>query len=370
MAPVTTKTIVAASLGSNAVSAAAKILAYALTGSSALLSEAIHSLVAITHQILLLFGIGQSERPADARHAFGYARELYFWSFIAAILLFSHGAGVAIYEGIQKLKTPPFLSIAPISYAALGVALALQIGVAFFLFRDRTVASALAAPRDPARSVLGIETLAALAGLLIALVGLIATDQFGWRYGDALASLGVGFVMAAVAVVMCLRIKALIVGEAANPALRSRLRGLLHAETGPGKPLAAVHEIRTLHLGPDDLLVAAYVQFKDGETAATVEETTARLEHSIVGYAPEVRHVFVAVQPPDEGEFLADDQLDAIEQDAPEQDPPVPEVKDELDAVLSQPHPPVRAPAAPLQPRPAPPSATGNRKTRKKKRRH
>ncbi len=339
MAPVTTKTIVAAALGGNAVSAAGKILAYALTGSSALLSEAIHSLVAITHQILLLFGIGQSERPADARHAFGYARELYFWSFIAAILLFSHGAGVAIYEGIQKLKTPPFLSIAPVSYAALGVALALQIAVAFFLLRDRTVASALSAPRDPARSALGIETLAALAGLLIALAGLVATDLLGFRYGDALASLGIGFVMAAVAAVMCLRIKGLIVGEAANPALRSRLRGLLHAETGPGNPLAAVHEIRTLHLGPDDLLVAAYVQFKDGETARTVEETTARLEDSIAGYAPEVRHVFIAVQPADAGEFLHEDELDAPEQEAPELDAMGPEVKDELDAVLSQPHP-------------------------------
>lgn len=370
MAPVTTKTIVAAALGGNAVSAAGKILAYALTGSSALLSEAIHSLVAITHQILLLFGIGQSERPADARHAFGYARELYFWSFVAAILLFSHGAGVAIYEGIQKLKTPPFLSIAPASYAALGVALALQIAVAFFLLRDRTVASALSAPRDPARSALGIETLAALAGLLIALAGLVATDLFGFRYGDALASLGIGFVMAAVAAVMCLRIKGLIVGEAANPALRSRLRGLLHAETGPGNPLAAVHEIRTLHLGPDDLLIAAYVQFKDGETARTVEETTARLEDSIAGYAPEVRHVFIAVQPADAGEFPHEDELDAPEQEAPELDAIGPEVKDDLDAVLSQPHPSVRAPASPGQAKPTPPSPAGNRKTRKKKRRH
>ncbi|MDO9383316.1 MAG: cation diffusion facilitator family transporter [Hyphomicrobiaceae bacterium] len=368
MAPVTTKTIVAAALASNAVCAVGKILAYALTGSSALLSEAIHSLVAITHQILLLFGIGQSQRPADARHAFGYARELYFWSFIAAILLFSHGAGVAIYEGIQKLKTPPFLSIAPISYAALGVAIALQVAVAVFLLKDRGVVSALAAPRDPVRAVLGIETLAALAGLLFALGGLIATDVFGLRYGDAMASLGIGFVMAAVAAVLCLRIKSLIVGEAASPALRSRLRGLLHAETGPGNPLAAVHEIRTLHLGPDDLLVAAYVQFKDGQTARSVEETTARLKHSISGYAPEVRHVFIAVQPPDANEFVREDEPEAYEE--PEREAVAPELKDGLDVVLSQPHAPVGAPASPKQAQPSRPSTNGNRKTRKKKRRH
>lgn len=354
MVPVTTKGLTAAALGGNAVAAFGKIVAYALTGSSALLSEAIHSLVAVTHQILLLFGLGQADRPADARHAFGFAKELYFWSFIAAILLFSHGAGVAIYEGIQKLKSPPFLSISAFSYGALILALIIQSAAAYVLFKDRRT---VAAPRDPARAALNVETIAALTGVLIALAGVLATDQFGWRYGDAMASLGVGFVMAAVAVVMCLRIRGLIVGEAASPALRSRLRAFLQAETGPGRPLAAVHDIRTLHIGPDDVLVAAYVQFNDGETARNVEETTTRLEHDIRAESADVSHVFIVVQQPGEGaglESAFDDLSD---------------LADEHDVVLTEPRP---SPAVPASTGRAPPAhdSHSNRKGRKRKRRH
>lgn len=360
MAPVTTKGLVAAALGGNALAAAGKIVAYALTGSSALLSEAIHSLVAITHQILLLFGVGQANRPADARHAFGHARELYFWSFIAAILLFSHGAGVAIYEGIQKLKNPPFLSISAVSYGALLVALVVQSVLAYMLFKDR---AAGAVSRDPARAALSVETLAALAGVTIALAGLLATDQLGFRYGDAIASLGVGFVMAAVAVVMCLRVRRLIVGEAANPALRSRLRTILQAETGPGRPLSAVHEIRTLHIGADDVLVAAYVQFREGETARTIEATTSRLERSIKAEAADISHVFVVVQQPDDS---AGQQPDDMAE--PEIEPEAPDLEQELDAVLSEPRPP--ATPAPLHAKPAAQSGQPSRKGRKRKRRH
>lgn len=359
MGPATTKSIVTAAVFGNAAAAAGKIAAYALTGSSALLSEAIHSLVAVTHQTLILFGIEQARRPADARHAFGYARELYFWSFIAAILLFSHGAGFAIYEGIQKIKSPPYLGISAMSYAALIVALIVQAGVAFLLTRDRTFSATLASPREPARAALSIETVAAIAGSAIALAGLIATDEFGWRYGDAVASLGAGFVMATVAALMCLRIRGLIVGEAASPALRSRLRGLIQAEAAPGRPLSAVHDVRTMHLGPDDILVAASVAFKEGETAQSVQETTERLDHSIKGYAPEVRHVFLTVQ--------SREAADEIEDDPP---PPEVDVKDELDAVLSEPHP--QSWAAPAQAHPKAPvhPAGTSRKSRKKKRRH
>lgn len=354
MAPVTTKGIVSIALAGNVAIAAGKIVAYALTGSSALLSEAIHSLVAITHQTLLLFGLKHADRPADARHPFGYAKELYFWSFIAAILLFSHGAGVAIYEGIQKLKTPPFLSIAPVSYAVLVGALVLQGIVAFVLIKDRGgagVLAALSAPKDPARVAIAVETLAAFAGLLLALAGLIATDQFGFRYGDAMASLAIGFVMAMVAAVMSLKIKNLILGEAADPALRTTLRSLVQAETGGERPLSAINDIRTLHLGPEDLLVAASVAFRPGESAQSVEATTARLQHAIMDAVPEVSEVFLEVHP-------AGTPARAV----------LPHVADPGTPIASSSPPGPHAPAV-RETRSHRPPTDGNRKSRKKKRR-
>jgi cation diffusion facilitator family transporter len=363
MAPVATKRLVAVALIGNATAAFAKIAAYAMTGSSALLSEAIHSLVAVTHQTLMLFGYNQAARPGDARHAFGYAKEIYFWSFVAAVLLFSHGAGVAIYEGIQKIKSPPFLAISPIAYWALLLALAVQIAVIVMLMRGRSASpnavSPFAETRDAMRGALAIETLAATAGILIALAGIFATDVLGVRYGDALASLGVGFVMAALAALMCLRIRTLLVGAAADPGLRSRLRVLFASEMGTGRPLAAVHDIKTLQLGPDDVLVAANVAFHDGETARSVEDTTTRLDRSIKAEAPEVSHVFLALQPPDGSDEMADAPLARSVTTQPQ----------------PQPHPatapmPAPAPGPPRAPQSPTSSHEGSRKSRKKKRRH
>lgn len=349
MPAIATKRLVAIALSGNLVAALGKIAAYAMTGSSALLSEAIHSLVAITHQILMLFGFEQAGRPGDARHAFGYAKEIYFWSFVVAVLLFSHGAGVAIYEGIQKLKSPPFLSIAPVSYAALLLALVVQIAVVVMLQRGRTSSnspSLFSETRDAMRGALALETLAAVAGISVALAGLLATDVFAMRYGDAMASLGIGFVMATVAAVMCLRIRTLLLGAAADTALRSRLRVLFAAELGANRPLAAIHDIRTLQLGPDDILVAADVTFRAGESASSVEDATTRLDRSIKADAPEVSHVFLNLQhtggAPGDGTIARSPAAGAPQ---PQQ------------SAVSPPRPPA-------------PSPEGNRKSRKKNRRH
>lgn len=293
MAWTTPKGTVFIALAGNFACALAKIAAFAASGSSALLSEAIHTLAAIAHQILMLVGLEQTERPADSRHAFGHAKEIYFWAFIAAILLFSHGAGVAIYEGIQKFKNPPYIGITEWSYLALAGALAVQLGILFLLRK----APLLAEESKPVSTALTVETYASIAGTSLALAGIFAADQLGMRYADGLASLAVGFVMAATAAFMSLKVKSVIVGQSAPPGVRSAIRNLIGAEAAPGRPIATIHDVRTLQLGLDDVLVAANVAFRDDETARSVEETTIRLDRSIKAQLPQVSHVFLAVQP-------------------------------------------------------------------------
>ena len=295
--------VVIFALAANFSIAVAKFSAYLWTGSSAMLSEAIHSLVDTSNQALLLYGQKRSERPADARHPFGYSRELFFWSFIVAILLFSLGAGVAIYEGVEKLLHPHPVKDAHINYIVLAIAIVLESFSTYkalqeFNARRGTdgMIAALRSSKDPALFAIVLEDLAALAGLIVALFGVLAADKLEFVQGDGIASIMIGFILAGVAAFMSVEIRSLIVGEAAAPAVRSGLVALIKTETGPGNRIRVINEIRTMHLGPEDVLVAASVDFNDQETAASVEATTARLERAIKAKYPEVQKLFLEVQ--------------------------------------------------------------------------
>lgn len=295
--------VVLVALGCNLAIAASKFVAYTWTGSSAMLSEAIHSLVDTSNQALLLIGINRSQRPPDTRHPFGYSKELYFWSFIVAIILFSLGAGVALYEGVEKILDPHPIESAYISYIVLAVAIVLKsfsTRKAMSEFNTRrgraNALIALRQSKDPALFAILLEDLAALAGLLVALTGIFIADKFGVSEADGVASIIIGFILGGVAAFMSTEIRSLIVGEAAVPATRSGLRALLHAEMGPGKPIRSINEIRTMHLGPEDVLVAASIDFQDTGTVKTVEETTSRLDRAIRAKYPEIRHIFLEVQ--------------------------------------------------------------------------
>lgn len=310
--------VVLVALGCNLGIALAKFAAAAWTGSSAMLSEAIHSLVDTCNQGLLLVGLRRSVRPADARHPFGYARELYFWSFIVAILLFSMGAGVSIYEGLLKLANPRPIADPMVNYAILGVAVTLE-GVStwravreFNARRGKTsMLAALRASKDPALFTVVLEDLAALAGLVAALAGIAAAHLLGFEPADGIASVVIGLILAAVAAFMSIEIKGLIVGEAASDAVRQGLRNIVEAETGRDRPIQSINEIRTMHLGPDDVLVAASVDFNDGETARSVEMTTARIERAVKARYPEVKRLYVEVQSRrDHADLLPTDEHD------------------------------------------------------------
>ena len=295
--------VVIVALACNFGIAAAKFVAAAYSGSSAMLSEAIHSLIDTSNQGLLLIGLKRSERPADARHPFGYSMELYFWSFIVAIVLFSLGAGVAIYEGIDKLRNPHPIDHVQVLYAVLGVALVLE-GIStwralgeFNARRGSTgFVAALRKSKDPALYTVLLEDLAALAGLAVAFLGVLATDQFAVAQADGMASIVIGLILAAVAVFMSIETKSLLIGEAASETVQAGLRAIIEDETGLGRPITCVNTIKTMHLGPDDILVVASVDFDDGVSARTVEVTNARIEAEIKRRFPQVRQLFLEVR--------------------------------------------------------------------------
>jgi cation diffusion facilitator family transporter len=272
-----------------------------------MLSEAIHSLVDTANQGLLLLGIKRSKLPADDQHPFGYGKEIYFWSFIVAMVLFSLGAGVAIYEGIDKVLHPHPLQNVSAAYAVLAVALCLE-GYSMFNavgeLKGRPEArhgfyEALRRSKDPTLFAIVLEDLAALLGLAIALAGTLVADLGGYERADGVASILIGLVLASVAAFLSREIKSLIVGEAASRVVQAGLREIVAGEMGDMKPIRKINDIRTMHLGPHDVLVTASVDFHDGMSAKTVEAVTGRLQSAIKSRFPDVRHLFIEVQSED-----------------------------------------------------------------------
>jgi cation diffusion facilitator family transporter len=295
--------VVVVALAANLGIAAAKFVAAAWTGSSAMLAEAVHSLVDTGNQALLLLGIRRAERPADAVHPFGYAKELYFWGFVVAVLLFSLGAGVAIYEGVLKLIDPRPVTDHLVNYVVLAIAFVLEAlsatkAIGEFNRRRGTAPAfaALRASKDPALFTVLLEDIAALTGIAIATVGIAITDLTGSPTADGYASILIGLLLGAVAAFMSIEIRSLIIGEAAAPSVRRDIQEAIVAEMGAGRPIRAVNEIRTMHLGPRDILVVASVDFDDAVTAADIEAAVARVEATIHTHTPAVRHIFIEGQ--------------------------------------------------------------------------
>jgi cation diffusion facilitator family transporter len=357
-------------LGANFLIAVAKFAAAAWTRSSAMLSEGIHSLVDTSNQALLLYGLHRAGRPADAQHPFGYSKEIYFWSFVVAILLFSLGAGVSIYEGIEKLRDPHPISDFWVNYIVLGVALVLEGFTAYKAIVEfdsrrgrRGWLSALRASKDAALFTVLLEDVAAVTGLLIALFALVCVQFLGWGMADAIASILIGMLLATVAAFMSIEIRGLIVGESVNPRVLSGIQRILKKEIGPKGALLAVNEIRTMHLGPDDVLVAASVDAVDGIPAEEVEALTSELEAAIKEKYPEVRRLYIETQ------SVAGHAASVAAQEAASQGRATKKPKTKRAAPRKKKDPVETAvPAASAAPSTRP--ATPNRKARKRTRKH
>src|SRR5689334_17905606 len=254
--------------------AVSKFVAAAFTGSSAMLTEGIHSVVDSLNQVLLLWGRRQSRKPPDAKHPFGYGRELYFWSFVVAVLVFALGAGVSVYEGVLHIMAPEEAVSPLVAYAVLAVAFLLEGGSTVTAFREFREAKggmgwfqAVRASKDPPAFIVLLENGAAMAGILVAAGGVGLSQATGNPFWDGAASVIIGLILGATALVLAIESKALLIGEAADPALAASIRAA--ADTEPG--IVGVGHILTVHSAPDQITVAMSADFEDSITAGEVE---------------------------------------------------------------------------------------------------
>lgn len=276
--------------------AAAKFVAAAISGSSSMLSEGVHSVVDSGNQILLLYGQSRAKRPADAFHPFGYGRELYFWTFVVAILIFAVGAGVSIYEGWSHFVRPAPLRNPTINYIVLAIAFALEgssWGIAVRAFNaNRGGAnwwSAIQRSKDPANFVVLFEDSAALLGLLIAAIGIWISHATGDARFDGIASIAIGGVLAAVAIVLAREAKGLLIGESADPALIETIWKIVERR----EEITAVNHVRTIHTAPDSIFVAISADFDDSLTMGEGETLIKSIENALKNASPKLSSIYI-----------------------------------------------------------------------------
>jgi cation diffusion facilitator family transporter len=282
------------------VIAVAKFVAALVTGSSAMLAEAIHSLVDTGNELLLLLGIERSKRPADPLHPFGHGKELYFWSLIVAILLFGLGAGMSIYEGISHLEHPVEIRDPTWNYVVLGVALLAEgtswtIALRKLLENRRAGQSlwrTLRTSKDPTVYTVLAEDSAALAGIGIAFLGVLLGHQLRNPHLDGLASIAIGVTLATVAGYLVLESRDLLIGESAEADVVESVRAL--AQANPA--VVRVFRPLTMHFGPNRVLLNLDIEFRPELTANEVAAAVDHLESRIRAEHPQIRRIFIEAE--------------------------------------------------------------------------
>lgn len=293
------KKVIYAAMAGNGLIAITKFFAASVTGSSAMLSEGIHSLVDTGNQGLLLYGMHKSKRPADAKHPFGYGTELYFWAFVVAILIFAIGSGISIYEGIHKVMDPHVVSDPTINYVVLGLAMIFE-GVAWWIAYkefaaikgNRGLIEAVRDSKDPTVFTVLFEDSAAMLGLVVAFVGIWLAQYLNIPELDGVASIMIGVILAVTAVLLAYETKGLLIGESASPELVDAITKLANEAEGVDK----INEIRTLHLGANEVLLALSIDFKNNIRVGKLENTIYKLELAIKEMFPVVRRLYIEVQ--------------------------------------------------------------------------
>jgi cation diffusion facilitator family transporter len=299
MATTSSRLVVVADLVGGVGVAVVKFVVAALSGSSAMLSEGIHSLVDTGNSALLLLGLRLSERPPDDEHPFGYGLELYFWSLVVAVLIFGVGGGMSIYNGIRHLSRPEPLQNLAWNYVVLGCSAVFEAfvwGITYKAFaerrRGRGVWETIHTSKDPTTFTVLLENSAALVGLLIAFLGIFLSQLLALPVLDGVASILIGLLLAAVAMVLIYESRSLLLGEGADPRTVADIRARVEADP------AVVRAARplTLYLGAERVLVALDIQFRPGLTAQEVEQAVDRLEADIRSRYPRVTHIFLEAE--------------------------------------------------------------------------
>jgi cation diffusion facilitator family transporter len=290
-----TKAVLAA-LGANLGIAVSKLVGFLITGSASMLAESIHSAADSGNQGLLLLGGRRSRKQADEEHPFGYGRERYFWAFVVAMVLFSLGGAFAIFEGIEKIREPHELDQPVVAIVILAVAMVLE-GLSF-----RTAVIEATKVREgtswwgfirrakiPELPIVLLEDLGALLGLVLALLGVTiahVTDDAVW---DGYGTLGIGILLTLIAVVLAVEMKSLLLGESATPKVRALIRTALTEHPG----VQSLIHLRTQHLGPDELLVAAKLSFDEGLTIRELADVVDEVEVRVRTAVPAARMIFI-----------------------------------------------------------------------------
>lgn len=299
MASAGSKKVIIAALIGNALVAFSKFIAATITGSSAMFSEGIHSVVDTGNQALLLFGISRAKKPPTEEFPFGYGKEIYFWSFVVAMLLFSVGAGLSIYEGIHRIYAPTPISNPVVNYIVLGLAICFEAVAWIMAYKQFSkekgswgIIEAVKREKNPTTFVVLFEDTAAIIGLLIALLGVFLSSVTGMVIFDGIASLVIGLILGLTAWWLAIETKGLLIGESANKEVVEHIRKLAMSNEG----ITHVNELLTLHMGPEYVLVNIAVDFKDHLSATEIENTVALLDATIKRKHPRVKRVFIEAE--------------------------------------------------------------------------
>ncbi len=287
----------------------AKFVAAAITGSSSMLTEGVHSVVDSFNQVLLLYGQHRAKTPPDETHPFGYGRELYFWAFVVAILIFAVGAGVSVYEGWRHIQEPEPLTSATINYVVLAIAFALEGSSWTIAVREFAKAKgdtgwwqAIRRSKDPSGFIVLFEDSAALAGLVIAAIGVWASHAFDDPRIDGVASIAIGLILAAVAVLLARESKGLLIGERADPAVIATIRRIVAAHPA----IVSVNHVRTIHTAPDSIFAAISADFDDAVTMGQGETMIEHLEDELRAAVPLLSSIYIRPEKREDAALVVD----------------------------------------------------------------
>jgi cation diffusion facilitator family transporter len=273
-----------------------KFVGFAFTGSGAMLAEAVHSVADTGNEFLLLVGGKKSRRVADADHPFGYGRERYFWAFVVALLLFSVGAVFSMYDGVEKLRHPHELDSPVVAIVILLGAMVLETwSFRTAIHEANKIKGAtswwrfIRTAKNPELPVVLLEDLAALIGLSMALAAVIAAAATGNEAYDAIGSLGIGVLLFVVALVLAVEMRSLLLGEAADPQVQQRISNAIESDE---RVVRLIH-LRTEHLGPDELLVAAKIEFSPELSMEQLADVVNDVEATVRKEVPEARVMYL-----------------------------------------------------------------------------
>lgn len=293
------KKVIYAALVGNGLIAITKFIAAAVTGSSAMFSEGIHSVVDTGNQVLLLHGLRKAKKPPDDRFPFGHGKEIYFWSFAVAILIFAVGSGVSLYEGMMHTFHPSPIENPMINYIVLGLAMVFEGMAWYFALTEFTKTKgkwgyieAVQRGKDPTMFVVLFEDSAAMLGIVVAFLGVLLTDLTGMYYFDGIASIIIGLILGGTAIWLAYETKGLLIGESANIKVIEGIREIIGCYDG----VEHINEVLTMHMGPNFILVNISIDFRDDIPAGDLETIISRLDQHIKHTYPNIKRVFVEAE--------------------------------------------------------------------------